>query len=378
MDFASLMSAQIAKSAGPSSKTSSTPGKYQRQSELEEARAAAYREEQAALEKERLAKAEKKRRLAEEEAARNEERELKRKKLVEETKRRQQEESEQAERERRRRIGLPDLPTIEELEKPREKSTPLREIEQDLDDDELSRKLRDLHEPVKLFAESHSERLKRFYSLQRAQNQESNGAKAPSKPAYQPIKTSLQPVAYDDLEVGTKPPASSDYDGRLLLARRISTWLNMILEEWQRAMAGRDEVTKSSQKGKEALRSLEQALENLKPLFRKLEKMPSEPSTLPGDILKPMLDIVDKMQQRKYVRANDAYLQLSIGKAQWPIGVTMVGIHERSSREKINEGENKAHIMADEETRKILQSIKRCLTFAQTRWPPYDIGQLMG
>ena len=56
----------------------------------------------------------------------------------------------------------------------------------------------------------------------------------------------------------------------------------------------------------------------------------------------------------------------------------MVGIHERSAREKLNENENAAHIMSDEVTRKMLQGIKRCLSFAQTRWPPEDLGQLMG
>ena len=91
------------------------------------------------------------------------------------------------------------------------------------------------------------------------------------------------------------------------------------------------------------------------------------------------MEIVNAAQERRYVDANDGYLRLSIGKAAWPIGVTMVGIHERSAREKLHEGEGgKAHIMSDEVTRKFLQSIKRSLTFAQTRWPPEDQGQLMG
>lgn len=55
----------------------------------------------------------------------------------------------------------------------------------------------------------------------------------------------------------------------------------------------------------------------------------------------------------------------------------MVGIHERSAREKLHTGE-RGHVMGDEVTRKFLQSIKRCLTFAQVRWPPEDITQLMG
>jgi pre-mRNA-splicing factor 18 len=34
--------------------------------------------------------------------------------------------------------------------------------------------------------------------------------------------------------------------------------------------------------------------------------------------------------------ANDVYISTAIGNAAWPIGLTMVGIHERSGREKIS------------------------------------------
>ena len=37
----------------------------------------------------------------------------------------------------------------------------------------------------------------------------------------------------------------------------------------------------------------------------------------------------------KHFQANDSYLQMAIGNAPWPIGVTMVGIHARTGREKI-------------------------------------------
>ena len=90
-----------------------------------------------------------------------------------------------------------------------------------------------------------------------------------------------------------------------------------------------------------------------------------------------ILRIVKAMQERRYVDANNVYLRLSIGRAAWPIGVTMVGIHERSSRQKLHDPK-KGQVMGDEVTRKILQSIKRCLSFAQVRWPPHDLIQLMG
>lgn len=57
------------------------------------------------------------------------------------------------------------------------------------------------------------------------------------------------------------------------------------------------------------------------------------------------------------------------GNNPWPIGVTSVGIHERSAREKISHVMNAAHIMNDEATRKFLQAIKRLLTFLQRMYP---------
>ena len=58
------------------------------------------------------------------------------------------------------------------------------------------------------------------------------------------------------------------------------------------------------------------------------------------------------------------------GNNPWPIGVTSVGIHERSAREKISHVMNGgAHIMNDEATRKYLQAVKRLLTFVQRAYP---------
>lgn len=58
------------------------------------------------------------------------------------------------------------------------------------------------------------------------------------------------------------------------------------------------------------------------------------------------------------------------GNNPWPIGVTSIGIHERSSREKISHVMNgAAHIMNDEATRKYLQAVKRLQTFLQRAYP---------
>lgn len=55
-----------------------------------------------------------------------------------------------------------------------------------------------------------------------------------------------------------------------------------------------------------------------------------------------------------FAQANDAYLQMAIGNAPWPIGVTMVGIHARTGREKIF-SKHVAHVLNDETQRKYIQ-----------------------
>jgi len=54
---------------------------------------------------------------------------------------------------------------------------------------------------------------------------------------------------------------------------------------------------------------------------------------------------------------------MAIGNAAWPIGVTMVGIHARTGREKIF-ARNVAHVLNDETQRKYIQV---CITFFQVQ-----------
>ncbi|PIK48398.1 putative pre-mRNA-splicing factor 18 [Apostichopus japonicus] len=83
-------------------------------------------------------------------------------------------------------------------------------------------------------------------------------------------------------------------------------------------------------KGKLQTATYSQTSAYLEPLVRKLKR-----KTLPPDLLDSLVQIVKFMLEREYVKANDEYLQMAIGNAPWPIGVTMVGIHARTGREKI-------------------------------------------
>lgn len=355
MDFASLMSSQIA----ASKPTDSGGGKkYLKRSEVEAQRAADYQREQEELEKARLERLDKKRKREEDEAEAKRVREEKRRRLAEESKKLAEEERLQEERERRKRLGLPELP-----EKDDEGEDELKDGEKNMNEDEVLEKLRDMGEPRRLFGETPVDRIRRYKKLMEK-------ALAP-KLSNGPIPTTLQLLPEAEMKVPETVP--TDPEAQKYLHRQIGSYFDMLLTEWARALSRRPQEVKDSVSGKQALNNYISARDALRPLFAKLEA-----ATLSPVLLKAVNEIVHLAQLKKYVFANDAYLRLSIGKAAWPIGVTMVGIHERSAREKLHGGDQEAHIMSDEGTRKMLQGIKRCLSFAQTRWPPEDRGQIMG
>jgi pre-mRNA-splicing factor 18 len=359
MDFASLMSAQISK-AKPSA-LSDNKAKYLKRSQVEAAREAAYVAEQAKIESERQQRAENKRKFDEEEEEKSRVREEKKRRLAEESKTRREEDEARQERLRRKRLGLPELSKKQQNDKAGETE---KEDKLDIPDAELVSKLRALNEPAILFAESHKSRLRRYHKL-------TSRALTPNL-SIGPIPTTLEPVPEADMLIPTDTPHANTPE-RTFLFRQLSSYFTLLLTEWTHALSQRDLTTKESHQGRLANSNLTQTISNLTPLFRKFESQ-----DLPDSVLTPVCAIVRDAQQRRYVAANDGYLRLSIGKAAWPIGVTMVGIHERSAREKLHESDKQAHIMSDEVTRKYLQAIKRCLSFAQTRWPPEDVGQLMG
>ncbi|KAK4146254.1 uncharacterized protein C8A04DRAFT_35225 [Dichotomopilus funicola] len=402
MDFAALMAQEISKANGdtkkpspsstkpttpPTSTDKSTtspqpqpqpqPPKFISRREAEAARRQAYLAEQAALETERAAKAAAKRKREEDAAHEARIREEKRRRLAEESRARREAKEAEEERARRKRLGLPELVKGGEGgDGGVDGKEGEEEDEEDLDGDdgegvkdigevELLGKLRGLGEPAVLFGESHNARLRRYRKASKA-----GGAAAALAASSGPIATTLPPVEEKDMRVPNKVPPATDKKARRLLFRQLASYFNMILREWEIALAREDNADTFA--GQAARNAMVSTKETMRPLFRKFEQ-----GDLDESILEPVIEIVNAAQERRYVDANDGYLRLSIGKAAWPIGVTMVGIHERSAREKLHGGE-RGHIMGSEVTRKYLQSIKRCLTFAQVRWPPEDVRQLMG
>ncbi|KAJ1991347.1 hypothetical protein H4R33_001410 [Dimargaris cristalligena] len=152
----------------------------------------------------------------------------------------------------------------------------------------------------------------------------------------------------------------------------VYVYLKRLLFEWGDDLAQRPEEIRTSGPGKRETATQRLSSEHLEPLFKRLKRQRVE-----SDIIDLIVEIARCLQAREYLQANEAYLQMSIGNAAWPIGVTMVGIHARSAREKISSNQV-AHVLNTEEQRKWIQSLKRLMTFAQNKYPPTDGAKAVG
>lgn len=96
--------------------------------------------------------------------------------------------------------------------------------------------------------------------------------------------------------------------------------LKGLLSDWETVLAQRPEDVRLSESGRQYASLHAQTASYIKPLFKALRRRSLEP-----DVLLRIAEIVHYMQQREYRKANDSYLQLSIGNAPWPIGIIMAG-----------------------------------------------------
>lgn len=156
------------------------------------------------------------------------------------------------------------------------------------------------------------------------------------------------------------------------LREELLTFYRCLLFEWQETIDQTESELKKTHEGRLTLHARSSSAEMMRPLFKRLNR-----DQLDRDLLLALANIAACLQQRQYVKANDYYLKMAIGNAPWPIGVTAVGIHERSSRERIKSSQV-AHVLNDEVSRKWIQTIKRFITHSQKIRPPSDPSQAMG
>lgn len=271
---------------------------------------------------------------------------------------------------------------------------------------ETKRALRAMGRPVTLFGEGAAERYARWKELQLMYHDRAHGSAGKGN-AYRAI---LEQEVADEIrraaekeaaaeeagaDTGQAPAAgapSSDAPGSgpaapaadKYLAPRARDqcesdeefclyWLKRMLALWDLDLQARPDAEKRSYGGQNASATQKQTRQSMKPMFRKLKQR-----TMAADFLGHLTDIVRLCSEsRDYMAANEAYVRIAIGESQWPIGAVQVGIHSRASHDKLRTGGD-AHALADEQTRKYVQGIRRLVTYAQSKWPNADPSRNMG
>jgi len=147
----------------------------------------------------------------------------------------------------------------------------------------------------------------------------------------------------------------------------VARWLRNSLREWETAIRERGALGDHDRAAEAELKREKGSYRQSKQYLRPLRQALRDGSVHPG-IVKQLGGIAQKAEARDYTLAKEAYMKLAIGSNPWPIGVTFVTFHDRANRHKIGE-EACAHILNDETTRKYIQTVKRLLTFCETRWP---------
>jgi len=150
----------------------------------------------------------------------------------------------------------------------------------------------------------------------------------------------------------------------------VRKWLIESIKSWAIDLNKRSEEDKRSVQGMMKSALCKQSRINLKPLHEHLIA-----GTLNKQLLRKIHKITEDTKKGKYMEAHDMFLAAAIGNAPWPMGVTMVGIHERAGRSKINTGQI-AHILNDDCTRKFIQCVKRLITYWQIK-NPIDPSQMV-
>lgn len=262
--------------------------------------------------------------------------------------------------------------------------------------DEVIRRLRVLKQPISLFGETNEQRFERFLIAEQAVLVEDEAAggqqanlhiamqredkeKARRKPLEQsskqtpdaPAAAAEESTKGEDLEqqqlmASFQAAADSLAEKNMAVEDRISKWLQKWMKDWEEDLEARDDSVKASAPGRQADVRFKETEQYLKPLYSRLKHRSLDVNLLAGIKL-----IIDAMKDRNYLHAYKIYMGVAIGNSPWPIGVTQVGLHERSAREKISfkYASGSAHIMNDEATRKFIQALKRLMTFCQRRYP---------
>jgi len=236
--------------------------------------------------------------------------------------------------------------------------------------EEVIRRLKARNLPITLFGEDDVARAERLRQLELKVPMEYIQAGEFEGSDFLKAMENAEVDEEEDIEVQKKKKAEED-DPDFKIENRQPTgteeeilfFFREIVRDMGLQLDSRTAAEKNTALGRRGSAQYQQTKAFVRPFFRMCRK-----KAVPKDILKEMANIVKALKSKNYVKANDAYYRMAIGNSPWPMGVTMVGIHERSAREKISTSDQ-AHILNDETQRKYIQAVKRMMTFTQQQNP---------
>jgi hypothetical protein len=108
-------------------------------------------------------------------------------------------------------------------------------------------------------------------------------------------------------QIKTTRKGNRAYDCQVVL-----NYFKFILKKWSHELTERELDEKKSIQGKIETALHSQTCAYMKPLFRKLKS-----NTLQDDILESLVNVVNCVLKRNYIRANEFFLEMAIGNAPW-------------------------------------------------------------
>lgn len=217
---------------------------------------------------------------------------------------------------------------------PKEESVEIQKLS--LSDSKVVFKLRSLGLPIRLFGETDQERLERLAKSEKSEDrihgkQFTDLVKQHDQNLIEEsMKThDLKESEKLNVELNEFSQIDTSAISVVLLKNQpkhccylLTILCKKIMAEWYQYLNSRTDDVKRKPEGKIENINYEQTKENLKPLYKAWKKQ-----TLTEDVLVKITEMMEYIQLREYVLANDVYILLSIGRAAWPIGVTGTGIY---------------------------------------------------
>ena len=265
-----------------------------------------------------------------------------------------------------------DVKYLAEINQPKEDSVKNEKILDNSDlpnlpRDEVIRRLRERLEPILLFGETENDAQVRLRSIEVNEPDKIEGIRNDFKDAMDRVeKVSDQETAqgtskgvsesdlyvthisYEELKDLMKEANKGEFDADVKI---VTEFIKYFMTKWAKTLDARPEDEKYSVMGKRETGIHAQTRTYLKPLLKLIKKQ-----ALTDDVRDSLVKMIIFALHKDYILSHEAYMEMAVGNAPWPIGVTNAGIHARPGRERIF-SKHVAHVLNDESQRKYISNL---------------------